>query len=87
MLAQIGVILAVSLIALWAITSITPAPFTNEVEEVDFSGVFTKILETISAAALLAVVVSATLEVGVSRAAWRTVTIVLLISVLLAAGV
>jgi hypothetical protein len=37
MLAQIGV----SLIVMWAITRITPAPFTNEVEEVDLSGVFT----------------------------------------------
>jgi hypothetical protein len=82
LLAQVGVILAVSLIALWAITRIAPAPFTNEAEEVDFSGVFTKTLEAISDAALPAVVVSAAPEVGADRAARRTV-----ISVLLAAGV
>jgi len=53
MLAQTGVILSVSLIALWAISRKTLAPFTNEVEGVDFSGRFTKILETSGAAALL----------------------------------
>ena len=86
-LAQIGVILAVSMIALWAITRIAPAPFTNEAEEVDISGVLTKILEAISAAALLAVVLNAAPEAGAGWSAWRSVVSVLVISVLLAAGV
>jgi len=87
MLAQIGVILGVSLIALWAITRIAPAPFTNEAEEVDFSGVFTKVLEAISAAALLAIVVKVAPAVGAGWAARRAVITILLISVLLAVGI
>jgi len=86
-LAQIGVILAVSMIALWAITRIAPAPFTNEAEEVDFSGVFTKVLEAISAAVLLAIVVKVAPAVGAGWAARRAVITVLLISVLLAVGI
>lgn len=87
MLAQVGAILAISLITLWVITRFAPAPFTNEAEEIDFSGVVTKILEAFSAAALLTVVVSAIPIDGAGRSGLKTIVTVVLISLLLTVGV
>ena len=85
--AQIGVILAVSFISLWVITRIAPAPYTNEAEEVDFSGILTQVLEAISAIILLAVAARTVPEAGGRRTTWRIILAVLLISVMLGAGV
>jgi hypothetical protein len=87
LLAQLGILLAVSMIALWVFTRIVPAPFTNEAEEVDFSGVLTKIMEAVSAVALVAVVLGTAPEAGAGRSAWRSIVSLLVVSILLAAGI
>ena len=86
-LAQLGSILAISLIALWVITRFAPAPFTNEAEEIDFAGVISKIMEGISAILLLAVVVSTPPETGSDRTRGQTILYVLILSILLAIGI
>jgi len=53
-LAQAGLALAVIFITLWAITRVLPAPFTNEAEEVDATGIITKLLEGGTALLLIA---------------------------------
>ncbi len=40
-----GLLIAVSLIALWAITRVLPAPYTGVPEEIDLGGIIDKLLE------------------------------------------
>jgi uncharacterized membrane protein HdeD (DUF308 family) len=40
-----GIVVAISLIVLWAITRVLPAPFTDVPEEIDLGGIIDKLLE------------------------------------------
>jgi len=73
LLVQVGIVLAGSLITLYGITRLMPAPFSNEIEAVEFYGIVSKLCEGIVVAVLSALlVVSATMRERRS-AAWRTV--------------
>lgn len=83
-MAQIGAVLAISMIILWAITRVAPAPFTNQPEEIDFAGVASKILEALSAVALLVIVVGSAHSGSPQRQpAHVTILTILLVSVVL----
>jgi len=86
-LAQAGVLLAVSMIVLWGITRVAPAPFTNAPEEVDLAGVASKLLEGISAAVLLGGLVRAGDKEEARPAVRSTIAGFLLASVMLGAVV
>lgn len=67
-----GLVLAVGLIVLWAITRLLPAPFGYGPEEVDTAGLVTKTFEAVAALALAWVIFRASLASFDRATAWRT---------------
>jgi hypothetical protein len=51
-LAEVGLVVSLALIALWALTRVAPAPFGHGPEEVDAPGLVTKVSEAICSSAL-----------------------------------
>lgn len=70
-LARLGFVLALGLVALWAITRAEIAPFGHGPEAVDPAGVATKLCEIVCAASL-AVLLASSLFVPGRRPAWVT---------------
>jgi hypothetical protein len=86
-LAQVGVIISIVCITLWAITRILPAPFGHGPEEVDVSGIITKILEGITALLLISGIIQALPFRKNGYRALQIVISVLLLAVFLGLGV
>ncbi|MBI1800926.1 MAG: FixH family protein [Chloroflexi bacterium] len=58
-LMRVGVLLAGSLITLYGVTRLWPAPFTHDIEEIDLYGIATKACEGLGVAALIALMSTA----------------------------
>jgi hypothetical protein len=86
LLAQVGIIIAVGCITLWGITRIFPAPFGHGPEEVDASGLITKVLEWITTFSLIGIIQALPYPKRDYRV-WRTVIAVILLAVFLGFGV
>ncbi|HEX9076056.1 MAG TPA: hypothetical protein VF932_09765, partial [Anaerolineae bacterium] len=68
-----GMVMAGSLIVLWLITRVLPAPFTHAPEELDGFGILSKLSEAMGIAALVFAIVSNAISRGPRFSVWRTV--------------
>jgi hypothetical protein len=84
-LAQIGIVIAIGCIVLRGITREFPAPFGHGPEEVDASGIITKVLELIPALLLIGFIRD--LSQPKRDRGWRTVIVVTLLAIFLGFGV
>lgn len=71
---RVGIVLAGSLITLWAITRLLPAPYHSGPESVDLSGVVCKLCEMIGIVSLVVLASSGMVAGQSQRSAWRSAT-------------
>ncbi len=82
-LMQFGIVLAGSLLTLYAITRFVPAPFTHDVEAVDLYGLVSKTCEALALASLTLLLRNGTTLRASRIPAWRSVALTLFSAVLL----
>jgi hypothetical protein len=85
-LAQAGVIISVGCITLWGITRIFPAPFGQGPEEVDVSGIITKVLEGIAAIVLVIDIIQAVSSSHNRYRVWQAIIAIILLAGFLGFG-
>lgn len=86
-LATAGIFLSLSLISLWAITRILPAPFTGAPEAVDTAGVLIKVLEAAGALVLARLVLRLAGPGPSSERFWQTAAATVVLAVVLSVGI
>jgi hypothetical protein len=82
-LARVGFVMALALIILWGVTRMLPAPFGHGPEAIDSAGLVTKLCEGVCAAALAALLTT-TFTVQPGLRAWRPISGLILVSLLVA---
>jgi hypothetical protein len=81
-LCRTGMVMAGSLIVLWLITRVLPAPFTHEPEEMEGFGILSKLSEAMGIAALVFAIVSKAISSGSRFSVWRIVGAVAVTAIL-----
>lgn len=78
-----GLVMAVGLVVLWAISRIWPAPFGHGPEEIDPYGLICKLTEAVGVLTLALILFQSYLTSSSNSVAWRTLLGVMLVSLLL----